>query len=80
MEYISPLVEAPITASLQDNYFLNFDLVSCVRRILSSDTTKSIDDDNVSPRVLKSRASALCGPLTALSKNVTLLHFPILER
>ena len=67
MEYISPLVEAPITASLQDNYFLNFNLVSHVRQILSSsDTTKSIDDDNVSPRVLKSRASTLCGPLTAL--------------
>ena len=35
-----------------------------------SDTIKSIGDDNVSPRVLKSCASALCGPLTALFRRI----------
>ena len=45
--------------------------VSHVRRILSSlNITKSIGDDNVSPRVLKSCAPALCGPLTALFRKI----------
>ena len=40
---------------------------SHVSRVLSSlDITKSIDDDNVSPRILKSCAPALCRPLSAL--------------
>ena len=42
-----------------------------MKRILCSlDTSKSVGDDNVSPRVLKSCASALCGPLFALFRRI----------
>ena len=45
--------------------------VSHVKHILCSlDTTKSVGDDNVSPRVLKSCASVLCGPLFALFRKI----------
>ena len=44
-----------------------------MRHILHSlDTTKSVGDDNVSPRVLKSCASVFCGPLTALFRKICL--------
>ena len=64
------------------HYFLNFDLnkVSHVQRVLFFlDTTKSIGDDNVNRRVLKSCASVNLW-LLSFEKYVILLHFPLLGR
>ena len=62
-------VDIPALEDCHNSLFSQFRIkTSCVKRILLSlDVNKSIGDDNVSPRVLKSCASALCGPLSALS-------------
>ena len=52
-----------------------------VRCILDSlDTIKSVGDDNIIPRVLKSCASAICGPLTVLFRKIcnTAIYFLVL--
>ena len=78
-EYFSTKLSLPNSAipvpALKDchqSLFTQFRFrVSHVKHILCSlDTTKSVGDDNVSPRVLKSCASALCGPLFALFRKI----------
>ena len=66
------IASVPTLKDCHQSLFTQFRFkVSHVKHILCSlDTTKSVGDDNVSPRVLKSCASALCGPLFALFRRI----------
>ena len=65
-------IPVPALKDCHQSLFTQFRFrVSHVKHNLCSlDTTKSVGDDNVSPRVLKSCASALCGPLFALFRKI----------
>ena len=66
------VASVPTLKDCHQSLFTHFRFkVSHVKHILCSlDTTKSVGDDNVSLRVLKSCASALCGPLFALFQKI----------
>ena len=83
LSHPADLLPIPSLTDSHISLFSEFQIkISHVRRVLASlNTTKSMGDDNVSPRVLKSCASALGGPLTALFRTMhhSLTHGKLVE-